>query len=157
RTPPLRLPEPAADPRTAAPEVSTGLAERLAERRAALRARRMRIVAIAGAAAVLLGFAGWVVGLSPWLALRESEITITGGSEQASTEEIAALVTPAVGTPLARLDTGAMVESIESIIGVKEATISRSWPHGLEVDVTARTPVAAISQEGEFVVVDADR
>lgn len=152
RTPPVHVPEPAAS----SPVVSTGLADRLAERRAALKARRVRLVAIGAAAVVLLGFAGWIVGFSPWLALEESEITITGGSEQASTQEIAEHITPAVGTPLARLDTGAMVEGIESIIGVKEVTISRSWPHGLQVDVVARKPVAAVKNSDEYVVVDAD-
>ncbi|MPV49517.1 FtsQ-type POTRA domain-containing protein [Pseudactinotalea sp. HY160] len=153
RTPPVELPGPPARP---APTVSTGLADRLAERSAALRARRMRLVGIGAGALLVLGFLGWVVGFSPWLALEESEIAITGGSAQASTEEIAAFVTPAVGTPIARLDTAGMVAGIESIIGVKEATITRSWPHGLEVDVVARKPEAAVEHEGAYVVVDAD-
>ncbi len=65
-------------------------------------------------------------------------------------------VTSHAGTPLPRLDTVALRRQVLDVPGVRAASVTRSWPHGLLVTVVARDPVAAVPDSGGFALLDAD-
>ncbi|HLR28137.1 MAG TPA: FtsQ-type POTRA domain-containing protein [Ruania sp.] len=134
--------------------VSTQFGQRLAERRAAVRRLRWRWIAIAAAAVLVLAVLAWVALASPLLALRKDDIHISGTGDLVSAEEVRQVLDPAAGTPLARVDTGALSQEVEQIVAVREAQISRDWPRGLQVQITPREPVALVADGEEFAVLD---
>jgi cell division protein FtsQ len=59
------------------------------------------------------------------------------------------------GTPLARVDLGAVARRVESYPPVLTATVHRSWPRTLVVDVTPRVAVAVVEFPGSYGLIDA--
>jgi cell division protein FtsQ len=138
--------------------VSTGSAERFAERvRQRRRIRRDHALAWA-AVALVVGALGWVTLLSPVLALHASavEVRVEGDQAVVDAAAVGALATAHDGTPLPRLDTVALRRAILDVPGVRAASITREWPHGLTVTVVARDPVGAVPADGGFALVDAE-
>jgi cell division protein FtsQ len=71
--------------------------------------------------------------------------------------EAHAAVDPFVGVSLPRLDLGAIEAAVGAVPGVREASATRSWPHGLVVEVVERVPVAAIADSGTgYILVDVE-
>lgn len=134
----------------------TGLTDRLAERQRARRRLRIRSIVAVATAVLLIAGAGYVLLASPWLALRAGAIEVAGTNEIATTEEVLAVVTPAQGQPLLRVDTAALREQLLEIAGVRDATVERAFPHGLVVTIEPRVPVATVAQDGGFVLLDSD-
>ena len=134
--------------------LSTGLTDRLAERR--LIARNLRTKKVAGvlglvvAAAVLL----WVVLGSPFLQLKEAEVTVNGTGALVSEQDVLGAVSPFIGTPLARLDMAKVHDSVAKIANVREVVQTRRWPNGLTITVAERVPVAAVPEGKEFALLD---
>lgn len=141
-----------------APVVSTGSIARF-EERAAMRRRIRRDRALAAAGAVVgLGAVGWLLLLSPVLALDAGtyELRVDGVGSVVDTAAVTAIVAGHDGVPLPRLDTVALRREVLDVPGVRAASVTRSWPHGLLVSVVARDPVAAVPAEGGVVLLDAD-
>ncbi|MEG3614844.1 cell division protein FtsQ/DivIB [Isoptericola haloaureus] len=135
--------------------MSTTMAERRAERSAMRRHRSWRTVLVVVLVLLLAGGAGWVVGWSDLLALEADEVAVTGAdSSVVDGERVHEIAVAAAGTPLARLDASGMAEEIRGLRGVKDVALERSWPHGLQVSVVAREPVAAVPDDGDFVLLD---
>jgi cell division protein FtsQ len=127
---------------------------RLAERRAMTRHRAWRAIAIwAGSVAAAAGL-GWVVFFSQLLALDPAQITVTGQGTTVSVQEVHAVVAAEAGVPMARINTTELRQEILGLTGVKDAAISRAWPRGMTVEVTARVPVAVIVTAEGFTLVD---
>jgi cell division protein FtsQ len=142
---------------SSASRVSGQFAERVAERTSARRRLHRRTLAWIGAAVLVAGALGWLVLYSPVLALAEDEISITGTTEIVTDAQVRDVVRAQAGVPLARLDTGAMADGIESLTGVLDVRISRVWPSGVEVAVEPRLPVASVAADsGGFVLLDAE-
>ena len=59
------------------------------------------------------------------------------------------------GTPLARVDTDAVAARVGALPPVASVEVSRSWPGTLVIDVTERSPVAAVATPTGFVLLDA--
>lgn len=138
------------------PVVSTGLAARMAERaRASRHLLRRRVLVAAGVLVALLAL-GWLLLVSPVLALDAERIEVVGASGTVDAAAVTDLVEPEVGTPLLRVDTSAVAERVGALTTVKEALVARSWPDGLVVTVVPRVPVAAASTPEGWVLVDAD-
>lgn len=101
----------------------------------------------------------WVVGFSSWLSLQKVTVTISQVDSAAgplAQEEIEAVAQLPTGTPLIRVDTGAIAQRIETLPQVQSASVARAWPNALKIDVVRRTPVAAISvASGGYDIVDA--
>ncbi|GGI07937.1 cell division protein FtsQ/DivIB [Isoptericola cucumis] len=136
--------------------VSTAMADRLAERSAMRRHRTWRrVVAWVLVLAVLAGLA---VGAfwSPVLALERDDVVVTGEGRTVDPDAVREVVEAAAGTPLPRLDTVALREQILDLHGVKDVSLARAWPHGLRVTLTARVPVAAVPDDGGYVVLDSE-
>ncbi|WP_420110728.1 cell division protein FtsQ/DivIB [Pseudactinotalea sp.] len=141
--------------RTGEPVV-TGLSDRLAERQRARRRLRIRAIVAAVIAALLLVGAGYVLLASPLVALKVDEVQVSGANEIASAEEVLAVAQRYDGQPLLRLDTGGLREELLTIVGVREATVQREFPHGLAITIEPRVPVATVEHEGGYVLLDAD-
>jgi cell division protein FtsQ len=108
------------------------------------RARRWlswRPVLLTAAALTAVALGAWVVLSSSLLAARE--ITVVGADRlaPAAVEEALGKV---LGTPLARLDTGALADRVEQLPLVHDAEVVRAWPGTLEVRLVERVPIAAV-------------
>jgi cell division protein FtsQ len=123
---------------------------------ARVRQRRWRAVApwLAGAAAlVLLAVAGAALWFTPVCGVRQ--IRVVGAGLVTADEVRAAAAVPA-GTPLPRVDLGAVARRVAGLVPVQRAVVTREWPGGLAVRVTERTAVAAVpGPAGSFHLLDA--
>ncbi len=127
--------------------VSTRSAERFAERARAARnlARRQVAIVVGGVLALLA--VGYLVLFSPVFALDPAKTSITGAGTVVAVDQVAAVVTRHGGTPLPRLDMGALRAQILQVPGVREVTVSRDWPRGLRITLVSREPVAAVPEQ----------
>ncbi len=137
--------------------------ERLAEQARADAVRRSRRSAAWWLAFFALGAAGWVVWLSPVFALDRDAIIVhveaglSTGDTSVSAASIVAALEPFAGTPLTRIDMGAATAAVRELEGVRDVTVARAWPNGLEVTALERVAVAAVPDlAGGFYLVDAD-
>ena len=106
----------------------------------------------------VLAALGWVLFFSPWLAVAQVQVTVSQAPKVAgplSVEEVQAVADVPTGTPLLRVDTGAIEQRVASLPQVQSVTVSRSWPDAIAIDVVRRTPVALIASGAGFDVVDA--
>ncbi|GAA4732981.1 cell division protein FtsQ [Isoptericola chiayiensis] len=130
------------------------MADRRAERSAMRRHRTWRTVLVGVLVLALAGGVGWAVGWSDLLALDAREVSVTGEGTTVDVERVRDVALAPAGTPLVRVDTAGMREEILGLRGVKDVDVVRSWPHGLDVRLTARVPVAAVPDEDGFVLLD---
>lgn len=101
---------------------------------------------------------GWLAWFSPWLAVSQVQVTVSAAPEVAgplTPEEVQAVTEVQMGTPLLRVDTGAIQERVAALPAVESVTVSRSWPDAIVVDVVRRTPVALVASGSAYDVVDA--
>lgn len=121
-------------------------------RRNAGRWRRLRLVLLSLLLVAAVSASVWLVFFSSHVAAREVEITGTSTIAAARVERAAAVPT---GTPLARIDLGAIRARVESIASVRSAEVSRSWPHAVHISVIERVPVAVIEAGEGLQALDA--
>jgi cell division protein FtsQ len=113
--------------------------------------RRRRAVIVTLAAAVIVAVAIWALLGSSLLVVRS--VTVTGAGAVPRAEVLrAAEITP--GTPLIRVDTGAVARRVEQITQVQSAQVSRDWPDTVVIAIQERTPVLAVASDGGFALVD---
>ena len=127
-----------------------------AKARAERSARRLRLakwVGLVGAGLVPLLLLGWLLLASPLLAVRSVAVSGTRLLTAAQVRDAAA-VQP--GTPLARVDTGAVARRVEAAGPFRKATVRRSWPATLVVHVWPRTAVAAVPLVGSYGLLSDD-
>lgn len=152
-------PEPAKKPprsgnRRGRPAVSTAMTRRLAEKRAMRRHHLLKVAGLWAGGAVALAALVWVAFFSSLLALDTRRVEITGQGSTVDVAQVQQLVAEHGGTPLPRLDTVGLRAKILELAPVKDVRIMRVWPHGLEVTLTAREPVAAVPVEEGLALVD---
>lgn len=143
-------------PRTGAfpvrpPVVSQGSAARFAERAKARRRLAWRQILVVAGSVVAAGALAWLLLLSPALALDTAQVRVTGAGTVVAVEQVRAVVDAEGGTPLTRLDTAALRTALLDVPGVRDATVSRDWPHGLTVALVSREPVAAVPESSDVV------
>jgi cell division protein FtsQ len=95
------------------------------------------VAVVAGVAWLLLGDRVFVV----------RSVTVTGTHLVPATAVIGAADVP-LGTPLSRVNAGAVTRRVESIRQVASATVSVDWPDHLAIAVTERVPVMAVRMAG---------
>lgn len=116
--------------------------------------------------AVLLRRAGWGLGavlpllLLGWVVLASSllavqKVVVTGETRLTAAQVVQAAQV-ADGTPLAKVDTGAVARRIRALGPVAEVSVTRGWPHSLRVKVVERVPVVAVPVGGSVRLVDDD-
>ena len=100
---------------------------------------RAAFFALAGVA-IVLG-AGWALLGNRVFVVRS--ITVTGARLVSPAQVLASADVP-LGTPLMRVDPGAVTRRVEAIRQVASATVSEDWPDHLTIAVTERVPVLAV-------------
>ncbi|WP_157802663.1 cell division protein FtsQ/DivIB [Sediminihabitans luteus] len=138
------------------PVVSHGVQERLAEKRAMRRRRAWTRALVWIVSLAALGGLVWVAFFSDVLALDPDQVEVVGVGEYVDAEQVDAVVSSAAGVPLPRVATGDLREQVLALRGVGDVEVSREWPRGLRVEVTPRTPAAAVPDDGGFALLDAD-
>lgn len=126
--------------------VSTTSRERFAERARAQRNVARRQVVGAAAGLVGAGGLGWLLLVSPVLALDPTQVEVTGAGTVVAVDQVLAAVAERSGTPLPRLDTVGLRDRVLEVPGVREARVVRDWPRGLAVQLVSREPVAAVPE-----------
>jgi cell division protein FtsQ len=117
-------------------------------------ARRRRIAFRAGigaASLVVLGLVGWLLLSSPLLAVRKVSVT---GTRLLTQQQVLAAAHVTTGTPLARVDTGAVVRRLRALRPVADVHVHRGWPGTLRLQVVERTPVAGLVDKSGVTLVD---
>jgi cell division protein FtsQ len=120
------------------------------------RARRwatVRRVTAAVAVVALVAGAGWLVFVSSVLAVQQVKVS---GLRTLPADRVTHAAAVPMGEPLARVDVDAVRARVEDVAAVARADIGRSWPHTVSIEVTERTPVAALRRHGRFRLVDAE-
>jgi cell division protein FtsQ len=120
------------------------------------RQRRLRAAlpwAVGAGVLLVVGALVWMVYGTSVLGVRRVEVVGTSVLTPLQVEEAAAV---AMNAPLARVDTDAVRDRVQRLSAVEHATVSRSWPATLTVEVVERTPVAAIAAPGgkQFTLID---
>jgi len=100
--------------------------------------RTWGLAAVAGAT---LAVAAWLLFWSPVLSVRDVRVT---GTETVSEQRVVEAAAVASGTPLARLDVGAVADRVREIGAVADVTVVRAWPNEVHIDVTERTALAVV-------------
>jgi cell division protein FtsQ len=117
------------------------------------RTRRRALVAslVVLALAALTAAGVWLVYFSAVLGTQRVSVV---GAKQVSADVVREAAQVPLGTPLARQDLDAIARRATSVPAVAAATVSRRWPHTVEVQVTERQPALAVRQPDGFLVVD---
>lgn len=119
--------------------------------RARRRRRRRRVVVVG---ATLIALAGVLALLrSPLLEVAEVEVA---GADGARAEQVRQRLRPAVGQPLATVDTGERTAQVSALAWVASVEISRRLPDTLVARVEPRRPVAAVRTDSAHWLVDAE-
>lgn len=121
-------------------------ARRLEKKRSARRVLLIRAAVVSGIV-VLLAALGWVVFASSLLAVKADRIEVEGGGAYVDSAAISAMVAQYEGTALVLLPTGEIAQSLEQMPAVQRADVVRAWPQGVTVTVTAREPVAVVTDD----------
>lgn len=140
--------------RTRGPAGAASSANRFRERALSNRRRPLRrVLAWLTTLAVVAGLA-WVVGWSHLLGVRHVEVSGVTGAEATAVGDLVGVPT---GTPLARVDTGAVASRVRERVTVAEVSVHRSWPSTLTVEVVPRTAALVVKNpQGRLEVVDAE-
>ncbi|MBE6484367.1 MAG: FtsQ-type POTRA domain-containing protein [Actinomycetaceae bacterium] len=139
--------------RTAADELS----ERRRERAAETRRRRVKRAGIGAGALGVVVLLGWVLFFSPLLACRNVTVYGLGGGSAVTEEQVKESLSAYDGTSLLRLRAGEVEEHLTNTVPlVRDATVTRDFPHTLRVRVTLREPVACLMVDGACVAIDAE-
>jgi cell division protein FtsQ len=126
---------------------------RFAARAARVRRRPWLLAAwLAGVLALVVGGA-WLVDFSPVLVARS--VRVEGVPPGTAATIISRAAVP-MGTPLARVDTGAIARRVIAAGTLAEVAVSRSWPSTIVITASPRVPVLAVKNtQGQLQVVDA--
>ncbi|MBN2176206.1 MAG: cell division protein FtsQ/DivIB [Demequinaceae bacterium] len=100
--------------------------------------RRLGLLALVGALV-------WGVWWSPLFALRSEGVSISVDGSLVDPAEVREAVEPFIGVSLPRLGLDEVEAAVAAVPGVKGATATLSWPHGLAIEVVERVPIAAIA------------
>lgn len=98
-----------------------------------------------------LGAVAWVLLGSRLLVVRHVEVT---GAHLAPRDRIVAAAGIDLGTPMARLGTGAVRDRVERLREVESAEVERHWPGTVRILVREREPVAVFERDGRYHRID---
>jgi cell division protein FtsQ len=118
------------------------LAARARAARSQRRRRRMRVVARVLLVLLPLLALAWLLLLSSWLTVDRVAVV---GTERLTSQQVVDAAGTVRGTPLARVDTGAVAREVRGLAPVAEVEVQRDWPSTLRLVVTERTPVATVA------------
>ena len=115
------------------------------------RADRWRAAFFLLAAAAILAGAAWALLGSKFLVVRSVQVT---GPAGVSRTEVIADAGIRIGTPLVRIDPGAVARRVERITLVQSAQVRRAWPDKIVISVQERTAVLAVANGRGYQLID---
>jgi cell division protein FtsQ len=127
--------------------------QRFVRRRWARRWLAWRPVLATLALVSVVGLTGWLVLFSSVLDVEQVEVS---GARLLGDDRVRGAVGEIGGTPLARLDVGAVEARVEALAPVREAEVVRGWPNAVQVHVEERVAVAVVEMAGRLRGMDAD-
>jgi cell division protein FtsQ len=125
----------------------------VARRREVRRARvaRIRRLVLGFVAACLLGYGGWAITHSSLFALDGIQIS---GLEHITRSQIMTASGVRLGMNVLSVNTGSVIERIESLPFVASARVERVYPSKLRIVVTERIPVAVVELPNDRWLID---
>jgi cell division protein FtsQ len=120
------------------------------------RQRRLRAAlpwAVTAGLAVLVGALAWIVYGTSLLGVRTVEVV---GTESLTPPQVTEAAAVRLTQPLAGVDLDRIRGRVEGLPAVDRATVSRSWPSTVVIEVVERTPVAAVPVGDAFTLIDAE-
>jgi cell division protein FtsQ len=124
---------------------------RFARRQWRRRLIALRPVAIVAGVLAVASLVGYAFYFSSWLAARDVAVS---GETSLTAKQVIAAAQVDLGTPLARLDLSAIETRVAALPAVADVSVHRSWPHTVSIEVTERTPLAAVMRDGAWWVMD---
>jgi cell division protein FtsQ len=110
------------------------------------------IIILAVALALLSAGAVWLLYGSQWLRVERVSVS---GTLVLTPEQVREAADVPVGSPLISVDTDAIEARLRrKLPRIDAVDVTRSWPHGIGLKVTERTPVLLVQKGGNFVEVD---
>jgi len=94
----------------------------------------------------------WALLGSQLLVVRS--VQVVGGGRAVPAAQVLAAAHVAHGTPLIRVNTGAIARQVERLRQVQSVQVSKDWPSTVVITVTPRTPVFAVRVAGGYALVD---
>jgi cell division protein FtsQ len=131
--------------------VTTDLQGRLAARGRGRRRTRLAVTLSLTTVLVLAGVAGWLLLGTAVLGVRQVEVTGTSRLDPAMVRSVAGI---AAGTPLARLDTGAIAARLARLPVVAGVEVQRRWPRTVTIRVRERQAAAVQASGPSYELVD---
>jgi cell division protein FtsQ len=110
-----------------------------------------RLIIGAVIAAVLAGFAIWLVGFSSVFGVHTVVVT---GEHRLTEQRVLAAAKVTSGTPLLQLDTAAIRARVEALPDIASATVTTSFPSTVRIAVTERIPVGVVKRGARYALVD---
>lgn len=96
---------------------------------------------------VLLAVIIWAVFFGPFFELKSQAITIHADQPNVDVQALTDRASKYQGVPLPRLSTAAVRSDLTADPSVVDATVKRSWPDGLVIEVVGRVPKIALQTE----------
>ncbi|MEW2619614.1 FtsQ-type POTRA domain-containing protein [Streptomyces sp. NPDC048106] len=118
-----------------------------------IRRLQLRRIVILAVAVVLVGAGSvWVLYGSSWLRVERVPVS---GTRMLTPAEVRDAAGVPVGAPMVSVDTDVIAARLRrKLPRIDTVDVSRSWPHGIDLKVTERTPVLLVRKGGNFVEVD---
>ncbi|MFE5794610.1 cell division protein FtsQ/DivIB [Streptomyces sp. NPDC056503] len=117
-----------------------------------LRPTGLRLALVAVGLLLLAGGTVWALYGSSWFRVERVKTSGTAVLTPAQVEAVAAVP---VGAPLVTVDTDVIEARLrEEFPRIASVDVFRSWPHGIGLKVTERTPVLLLEKSGSFTEVD---
>jgi cell division protein FtsQ len=133
----------------------TGVAQsaRFAQRQWRRRMTALRPIAVIGGALALIVLCAYAFYFSSWLAATKVSVS---GQSSVTQQQVVDAAHVDLGTPLARLDLGAIEDDVAKLPAVADVSVHRAWPHTVSIEVTEREPLAAVMRGGAWWAMDAE-
>ncbi|KUO22998.1 cell division protein FtsQ/DivIB [Streptomyces dysideae] len=118
-----------------------------------LRPPKLRTIIILAVVLVLLGAGSvWLLYGSQWLRVERVSVS---GTRVLTPEQVREAAAVPVGAPLISVGTDEIEARLRrKLPRIDAVDVVRSWPHGIALKVTERTPVLIVQKGGNFVEVD---
>ncbi len=117
---------------------------------------RPRMLVVVLLTVFLTGVAGWVLGWSSILTVKQIEVVGVPANSPIKSESIIALSGIRINEPMARLSGARVKRELTQIPRIKSISLLRHWPHTVVLVIQERVPTAAIVKGNEFQLIDSE-
>jgi cell division protein FtsQ len=104
-----------------------------------------------GVVVALVAGVAWALLGSSFFVVRSVDVT---GTAPVPAPKVVAAAGVRLGTPLVRIDTGAVARRVERLTWVQSAKVRTSWPDEVIISTVGRTPVFAVRSGHDYDVID---